>query len=91
MCNMHKNGFVTVLLWSAGVGVVMCNVLNNGFVTGLLWSAGTGVVMCNALNNGFVTGWFKRLTLLCFQYVPQYNKGSLFVGRAFLCCGTPII
>ena len=52
----------------------MCNMLNNGFVTGLLWSAGTGVVIGNALNNGFVTGRFKRLPLLCFQYMPQYNK-----------------
>jgi len=69
----------------------MCNILNNGFVTGLLWPAGAGVVMCNALNNGFVTGRFKRLPLLCSQYVPQDNKGSLFVGRAFLCGGTPII
>jgi len=64
---------------------------NNGFVTGLLWSAGVGVVMCNVLNNGFVTGRFKRLPLLCFQYMPQDNKGSLFVGQAFLCGGTPII
>ena len=62
--------------------VVMCNMLNNGFVTGLLWSAGAGVVMCKALNNGFVTGRFKRLPLLCFQYMPQHNKGSLYRGAS---------
>mgnify|MGYP001643594912 CR=1 FL=1 len=63
----------------------MCNAHNNGFVTGLLWAAGAGVVIGNSLNNGFVTGWFKRLPLLCSQYVPQDNKGSLFVGRALVC------
>ena len=55
---------------------------NNGFVTGLLWSAGAGVVIGNVLNNGFVTGRFKRLPLLCFQYMPEDNKGSLYRGAS---------
>ena len=40
--------------------------------------------MCDMLNNGFVTGRFKRLPLLCSQYVPQDNK------RVALSWGEPL-